>query len=240
MVMHLLSVLVLASIYIPAVVCRGAHVCVICSCMGIVSYLCIVVFVTIDFILIFGVVAPLSAIFQLYHGDQLQRWKKQEYQERTTDHGQATGKLYDLRLRVECTFFLTKQGANPRRMSCQVIQLPNSLIHQGPLCLQGWGLMSYLCYLYLVTYSGVQYIFTISVAGVVVVIVWQLDLQLPVQSVYITTKVVSSNPVHREMYSKQHYVIKFVSDMRQVVGFLRILRFPPPIKLTATIQLKYC
>ena len=24
----------------------------------------------------------------------------------------------------------------------------------------------------------------------------------------------------------QHYVIKFVSDLRQVVGFLRVLRFP--------------
>ena len=32
----------------------------------------------------------------------------------------------------------------------------------------------------------------------------------------------------------QHYVIKFVSYLRQVKGFLRVLRFPPPIKLTAT------
>ena len=33
----------------------------------------------------------------------------------------------------------------------------------------------------------------------------------------------------------QHYVIKFVaSELRQIVGFLRVLRFPPPIKLTAT------
>jgi hypothetical protein len=60
--------------------------------------------------------------------------------------------------------------------------------------------------------------------------------QLPVQSVPITTKIVSSNPVHGEMYSIQYYVIKFVSDLRQVGGFLR---FPPPIKLIATIQLKY-
>ena len=30
-------------------------------------------------------------------------------------------------------------------------------------------------------------------------------------------------------------VIKFVSDLRQVGSFLRVLRFPPPIKLTATI-----
>jgi hypothetical protein len=34
-----------------------------------------------------------------------------------------------------------------------------------------------------------------------------------VQSVPITTKVVSSNPVHGEVYSIQHYVIKFVSDL---------------------------
>ena len=29
----------------------------------------------------------------------------------------------------------------------------------------------------------------------------------------------SSNPVHGEVYSIQHYVIKFVSDLRQVSGF---------------------
>ena len=33
----------------------------------------------------------------------------------------------------------------------------------------------------------------------------------------------------------QQYVIKFVSTLRKVAGFLRVLRFPPPIKLTATI-----
>ena len=68
-----------------------------------------------------------------------------------------------------------------------------------------------------------------------VVIVWHLDLQLPVQSVPIITKVVSLNPVHGEVFSIQHYVIKFVSDLRQVDGFPQVLRFPPPIKLTATI-----
>jgi len=40
---------------------------------------------------------------------------------------------------------------------------------------------------------------------------------------------VSSNPVHAEVYSIQHYVIKFVSDLRQVGGFFRILQFPSPI-----------
>jgi hypothetical protein len=33
----------------------------------------------------------------------------------------------------------------------------------------------------------------------------------------------------------QLYVIKFVSDLRQVGGFLRVLRFPPQIKRIATI-----
>jgi hypothetical protein len=69
----------------------------------------------------------------------------------------------------------------------------------------------------------------------VVVMVWCLDLQLSMQSVPITTKVVSLNPAHGEVYSIQQYVIKFVSDLRQVSDFLQILQFPPPIKLTATI-----
>ena len=37
-------------------------------------------------------------------------WKKPEYPVRTTDHGQGTGKLYHLRLRVECTLFLYLQS----------------------------------------------------------------------------------------------------------------------------------
>ena len=62
------------------------------------------------------------------------------------------------------------------------------------------------------------------------------------QSVPIITDVVSSNLDQGEVYSIQHYVIKFVSDMRQVDG---LLQFPPLttdpyvlftlIKLTATI-----
>jgi hypothetical protein len=52
--------------------------------------------------------------------------------------------------------------------------------------------------------------------------------QLHVQSVPINTKVVSSNPVHSEVYLIQHYVIKFVS-------FIWVLRFHPQIKRTTTI-----
>jgi hypothetical protein len=54
-----------------------------------------------------------------------------------------------------------------------------------------------------------------------------VELQLPTQSVPITTNVVSSNHAHGEVYSI-HFGIQFVSDLRQVCGFLRVLRFPPP------------
>jgi hypothetical protein len=40
-----------------------------------------------------------------------------------------------------------------------------------------------------------------------------VDLQIPMQSVTINTEIVSSNAAHVEMYSIQHYVIKFVSDL---------------------------
>jgi hypothetical protein len=46
----------------------------------------------------------------------------------------------------------------------------------------------------------------------------------------ITTIVVSSNPVHDEVYSIQHYVITFLSDLRQVGGYLQAIRLLPPIK----------
>ena len=73
---------------------------------------------------------------------------------------------------------------------------------------------------------------------VVVVIVWKLDLQLHVQSVHIATNVESSNPTQGELYLIQHYVIKFVTDLREVGGFLRVLQFPPPIHDIPEILLK--
>jgi hypothetical protein len=54
------------------------------------------------------------------------------------------------------------------------------------------------------------------------------------QSVPITTEVVSLKPVHGEVYSIQHYAM-IVSDLWQVGGFLQVLRFLPAMKLTAAI-----
>ena len=73
--------------------------------------------------------------------------------------------------------------------------------------------------------------FFIKLPGtVVVMIVWSLDLQLLVQSVPITTKVMSSNLALGEVH-----VIPFVSDLQQFCGFPWVLQFSPPIKLTAKI-----
>jgi hypothetical protein len=51
----------------------------------------------------------------------------------------------------------------------------------------------------------------------VAVIVWQLDLPLPMQSVHIATDIVSLN------LDQGDYVIKFVNDLQQVCGFLHQL-----------------
>jgi hypothetical protein len=48
-------------------------------------------------------------------------------------------------------------------------------------------------------------------------------------SVPITTNVVSSNSVHDEVYQICDKVIKFVSDLRQVGGFFRVLQRPPSL-----------
>ena len=55
---------------------------------------------------------------------------------------------------------------------------------------------------------------------------------LPMQSVHVYHYCVLE---YRSGQGVQHYVIKFVSDLRQVGGFIRVLRLPPPIKLTSTI-----
>jgi hypothetical protein len=62
-------------------------------------------------------------------------------------------------------------------------------------------------------------------------------------SCYIeTTYAISSNLAQSGCtgYSIQHYVIKFVSDLKQVGCFHRVARIPPPIELTVTIKMKYC
>jgi hypothetical protein len=70
---------------------------------------------------------------------------------------------------------------------------------------------------------------------------WYLRRFLSIVVGFTTTYAVSSYHhwcfefESRSGRSVQHYVIKFVSDLRQVGSFLRVHRFLPPIKLTATL-----
>ena len=52
-------------------------------------------------------------------------------------------------------------------------------------------------------------LYIIAMGAVVVMIVWWLDLQLPVQSAPITTKVVSSNPTQARCTRIWHYPIEY-------------------------------
>ena len=63
-------------------------------------------------------------------------------------------------------------------------------------------------------------------------VVWLLDLQLQMQPVHITTKV--RIPLMGEVLDTTVCVI-FINDLWQVGAFLRVLRFPLPIKLIVTI-----
>jgi hypothetical protein len=63
-----------------------------------------------------------------------------------------------------------------------------------------------------------------------------VDNRHPLQYIYFTVEIKKFERCDfesrlAEVYSIQHYVIKFVTDLRQVRGFLRVHRFPPPIKL---------
>ena len=54
------------------------------------------------------------------------------------------------------------------------------------------------------------------------------------QSVPIISKAACWNPADGQLNSIQHHVIEFVSDLRQVCRFLKVLQFPLQIKLPAT------
>ena len=73
--------------------------------------------------------------------------------------------------------------------------------------------------------------------AVVVVIECYVNLLLSVQSVPITTTLLTSNIAHGEVYSIHHYVVNFVSDLLQVDGF-RWRVFYPVYVLLLTISQK--
>ena len=93
--------------------------------------------------------------------------------------------------------------------------LKTHLIRMGAIVFQPPLQIEFLSYL--LTFSRSPFLLSFALYASMLIIyqgwiVWQLDLQLPMQSVPITTNIVSLNPVHGNTHSI-HYVIKFVSDI---------------------------
>ena len=70
--------------------------------------------------------------------------------------------------------------------------------------------------------------YTLKGGAVLVVIVWYLDLNLPIQSLPITTKSCEFESYSGKVYLIQLHVIKFVCDLQLVDGFPQVLWFPLP------------
>jgi len=66
-----------------------------------------------------------------------------------------------------------------------------------------------------------------------------LDLHLPMLLVPITINVISLNHTLEKLYSLQHFVLSLSATCGRSVLFCGYFRFPPPIKLTGAIKLKY-
>ena len=84
--------------------------------------------------------------------------------------------------------------------------------------------------------GGASFLFprgpNILMAALDMILCYWLDLKLHIQSVPITTNSMRSNPAHGEVYSIQHYVIKFVSNLSLVGGFLRWVSSSTPVSST--------
>ena len=72
---------------------------------------------------------PLSAIFWLYHGDQFWWWKKPEYLERTTDHGQARVNFITCGCESSAPFFCNLQSR--ARTHTILVRAPTTLKSEG-------------------------------------------------------------------------------------------------------------
>ena len=84
--------------------------------------------------------------------------------------------------------------------------------------------INYYCY-YCIYCFYLLSVYIVSIYQCITMVYENKDCLLDIM--YLRTNVMSSNPACGEMYSMQHYVIKFVSDLRQVGGFFRVLWFPP-------------
>jgi hypothetical protein len=79
----------------------------------------LMIFCQFAWLFVWWCLTPLSTIFQLYYGCQFYWWRRQEYQDKTTDLPQVNGNLYHIRL---YQVHLVMSGIQtPIRSNCHMI-----------------------------------------------------------------------------------------------------------------------
>jgi hypothetical protein len=184
-----------------------------------------------------------TPIFQLYRGGQFYCWRKPEYSEKTTDLSQVTDKLnhilvmlYRVHL-VWAGFQLTTLGSCKSNYHTTT-KAPRTALGWAFYFQMGGGSNLHACNTCSNNCRHMTQPLDFEPTSVETVPSWGDRMVVGITTTYAISACISPLTLWVRtalMYSIQHYVIKFVTDLRQVCCFLRVLQFPAPIKLTATI-----
>ena len=172
--------------------------------------------------------APFSTILHLYRGDQFYWWRKPKYPDKTTNLSSVTG-FQLTTLVVICTDCISSCKSTYHTITTTTAPILNinKTCFWSFLIIPNATWLNFPCNGYLFFWIVyLPYETLEDIKGIVRSCKSNKNRQC---------NVMSSIPADGEMNSIQHYVIKFVGDLRKVCDFLTVLWCPLPIKLTTMI-----